>query len=97
MHHAPTKIGVASKGANMVQKILRLPAVIEATGLSQSTLYAMMAEGKFPRGIPLNKRSVGWTHQEVTAWQEVRIAQRDASIPGEEFGGVYRKHLGARR
>jgi len=29
-------------------KLLRLPAVLQATGLARSTIYRMIAEGKFP-------------------------------------------------
>lgn len=62
----------------MVQKILRLPKVLEVTGKSQSTLYADMAAGSFPKPIPTGKRSVGWLESEVAAWQEARMALRDA-------------------
>jgi prophage regulatory protein len=50
----------ASKEAVLSNTILRRPHVEEATGLSSSTLYAMMAEGTFPRPVKLSKRAVGW-------------------------------------
>jgi predicted DNA-binding transcriptional regulator AlpA len=33
-----------------VRKVLRIPAVLEATGWSRSTLYQKMVDKKFPRG-----------------------------------------------
>ena len=41
-------------------RILRRPEVEVRTGLSRSTIYAMMDEGTFPRPIRLGKRAVGW-------------------------------------
>jgi len=63
----------------MSQFICRLPVVKARTGLSRSTLYAMMAEGRFPKPIKLGDRAVGWAESEVLAWIESRIAQRDAA------------------
>ncbi len=53
----------------MAERILRLPAVKEATGLSTSTIYAMMAEDKFPKPIRIGKRAVGWTDPMIAKWQ----------------------------
>ena len=56
--------------------ILRLPAVREWTGLSRSSLYAMMARNEFPKSISLGDRAVGWLQSEIESWQEQRIALR---------------------
>jgi predicted DNA-binding transcriptional regulator AlpA len=55
---------------------MRKPAVLAATGWSNSKLYEMMAAGKFPRGRKLDPggRSVVWFEDEVAAWQEARLA-----------------------
>ena len=63
----------------MADKHLRRPAVETLTGLSRSTLYAMMAEGRFPRPIKLGERAVGWSETEISAWLEDRKAQREAA------------------
>ena len=52
----------------MVARILRRPEVEDRTGLSRSTLYAMIAEGTFPRPIRLGKRAVGWPEKAVSDW-----------------------------
>jgi Prophage CP4-57 regulatory protein (AlpA) len=42
-----------------------------------------MAEGRFPRSIRTGKRSVAWLESEVLAWQQARIAERDARLAAE--------------
>lgn len=54
--------------------ILRRPKVEEVTGLSRSTIYAMMAEGTFPKPMKLGKRAVGWREEDVRAWLDSREA-----------------------
>ncbi len=68
----------------MVRKILRRPAVQEATGLSRSAIYEMIAKGTFPKPIKLGPRAVGWTDSDIEAWQAERIAERDAFEPEAE-------------
>jgi prophage regulatory protein len=63
----------------MLQKILRLPALLEVSGLKRSEIYAQMTEGKFPKSIPLGKRAMGWIEEDIIEWQRARIAARDAS------------------
>ncbi len=50
------------------KKILRLPEVIEITGLSRSSIYAFMKEGNFPLSINLGARAVGWKAEEIHGW-----------------------------
>ena len=56
---------------------MRRPAVEDATGLSTSAIYEMIAAREFPKPIPLGPRAVAWLEDEVRAWQETRIAMRD--------------------
>ena len=58
-------------------KILRLKGVIDITGLSRSTLYLYIAEGRFPKPVSLGDRCVGWVESEVHDWILARIAERD--------------------
>lgn len=55
-----------------MDRLLRRPDVQSVTGLSRSTLYAMMAEGAFPKPVKLGKRAVGWRTSDVAAWLESR-------------------------
>jgi prophage regulatory protein len=61
----------------MVLTILRRAEVERATGLPRSTIYEMMATGRFPKPVRLGARSVGWIESEVLAWQRSRITARD--------------------
>jgi prophage regulatory protein len=58
-------------------KVLRLKDVIEKTGLARSTIYKYMAEGTFPKPIPLGGRSVGWVGSEIHAWILDAVQERD--------------------
>ena len=59
-------------------KIIRLKNVMEMTGLGRSCLYAKIAEGSFPKPVPLSGRAVGWISSEVEGWILDRIEERDA-------------------
>ena len=43
---------------DMPFRFLALPAVMEMTGLSSASIYRMMGEKTFPRGIPVDRASV---------------------------------------
>lgn len=63
----------------MTNVILRLPAVKSRTGLSRSTIYLRVAEGKFPKPISLGARAVGWIDGEVDAWLTNQIEKSRGS------------------
>jgi prophage regulatory protein len=60
----------------MAERILKRPEVEYRTGLSRSTLYQMIAEGRFPKPIKLGLRAVGWSEGEIATWIESRKALR---------------------
>lgn len=57
-------------------QVLRLPEVCKVTGLCRSLIYQMQAEHRFPKGIKLGVRSVGWLQSEVQSWLEQRVSTR---------------------
>ena len=59
----------------MPEHHLRRPQVEVATGLSRSSIYAMMDAGDFPRPVRIGKRAVAWPQSAVEAW----LAQRPVS------------------
>jgi len=61
-----------SKRTRMTDRILRRPDVEAITGLSRSSLYGMMAEGRFPRPVRIGKRAVGWNLSVVEEWLRTR-------------------------
>ncbi|GAB1621407.1 AlpA family transcriptional regulator [Agarivorans albus] len=52
----------------MSNKIMRLPEVIEKTGLSRSTIYLRMSHGQFPKSISLGERAIGWVEKDIDLW-----------------------------
>lgn len=58
---------------NKSTRIIRLPAVIDVTGLARSTIYKGMADGTFPQSIQLGPRAVGWPESVIQKWIADRI------------------------
>lgn len=52
---------------------LRLPQVIQRTGMSRSAIYKMVSDGNFPRSVRLGARAVAWVESEIESWSEARI------------------------
>ena len=59
----------------MAQSLLRLPAVIQRTGYSRSSLYALISKGEFPASVALGARAVAWPSDEIDKWIAERIEQ----------------------
>lgn len=57
----------------MTHTILRLPQVKLRVGLSRSSIYLAVSQGKFPRPVSLGARAVGWLEAEVDAWLSQRV------------------------
>ncbi len=57
----------------MRHTILRLPGVKSRTGLSRSTIYLKVSEGKFPLPISLGERAVGWLESDIDDWLNGQI------------------------
>ena len=78
-----------SESAHPPIRILRLPEVLARTGLSRSTIYLRIEQGRFPRPVPLGGRAVGWIESEIDEWIRERIAESrgDADEGGERGEG----------
>jgi len=57
----------------MATAILRLPTVKARTGLSRSTIYLRISEGRFPKPVSLGGRAVGWIEAEINDWLNQQI------------------------
>ncbi|MXW16170.1 MAG: AlpA family transcriptional regulator [Gemmatimonadetes bacterium] len=73
-------------------RFLRLPEVMKRTGLSRSTIYVRLAEGRFPRPVALGGRAVGWIEAEIEEWVAERIAESRSvgERAGERVEAAYR-------
>jgi prophage regulatory protein len=65
-------------------RLLRLPQVIDTTGLSKTTIYALQAEGDFPMRVKITAHSVAWVEEEVQAWLTARIERARSETAAAE-------------
>ena len=68
-------------------RVLRLPAVMERTGLSKASIYRLIKADDFPAGIRLTSRAVGWPAQGIDEW----IASRDSVCSDSARRGLGRR------
>ena len=63
----------------MTVTILRRREVCKAVGLSYTSIFHMMREGRFPRPLAIGAKSRGWRSDEVQDWIDRRTEERDAA------------------
>ncbi len=61
-------------------RFIKLPQVISITGLSRSSIYLAISEGRFPQQVPLGARSVVWLESEVQEFMQNCVANRKGSF-----------------
>ena len=69
MHHVGTD-AIASEQGNPSSDLLRMPAVVQRTGLGRSTIYRLMASKQFPLPVRLASRAIGWRRADLDRWSE---------------------------
>ncbi|MFZ5486158.1 helix-turn-helix transcriptional regulator [Extensimonas vulgaris] len=57
-----------------MEKLLRLPLVLNTVGVSKSKLYEMIGKGEFPKPIKIGQRTSAWPESAIRQWIEQRIA-----------------------
>ncbi len=55
------------------EKLLRLPEVMEMTGLSASTIWRYEKRGEFPKRFKVTVRTTAWKFSEVRSFIERAI------------------------
>jgi prophage regulatory protein len=70
---------IKQRGAGMVtqvqESLLRLPAVMDQTGLCRSSVYYFELNGVFPKRVAIGPRSVAWKQSEIQEWIESRTVK----------------------
>jgi prophage regulatory protein len=56
-------------------RLIRKPDVLCRTGLGNTTLYALIKQGRFPASFRLACRAVAWREADVDEWIANRIAE----------------------
>jgi prophage regulatory protein len=64
----------------MLDDIIRKKDLPRHVGLRSTAIDAAIERGDFPPPIPLGPRAVGWLGSELAAWQQARVAKRDALV-----------------
>lgn len=62
-----------------LRRFLRRATVQDVTGLPESSLYRLIADGKFPKPIKLSEHRVAWLEDDIANWQAERLADRSAA------------------
>jgi prophage regulatory protein len=65
--------------AENAERILRLEAVLDRTGLSRSTIYRMVELGTFPRQLQISARCIGWRESDIEEWLRGPAAYLDGA------------------
>ena len=60
-------------------RLIRLKEVQHRVGLGRSTIYRWMAEGEFPKPVPLGGHAVAWVESEVEEWIDLKLAAIDSN------------------
>lgn len=75
-------------------RAIRIKEVIQKVSLSQSTIYAMIAKGKFPRPFELTPGRVAWIEDDIDAWLAAKAGRDPASVAPRSVNGVGLPQLG---
>jgi prophage regulatory protein len=59
-------------------RLLRLPQVIDRTGLGKTKLYELQKDGLFPMRIKITAHAVAWIEEEVETWIAGKVAESRA-------------------
>jgi prophage regulatory protein len=71
----------------MSTRVLRLPQVIQRTGLCRSAIYKLMSGCRFPASVRIGDRAVAWVEEDVEAWLVARIKEsRGHQVPASRRG-----------
>lgn len=59
---------------NQQQRLIRLPEVMNLTGLARPTVYLYIKQGKFPKAVKIGASSF-WEYNQIQNWIADRLAE----------------------
>jgi prophage regulatory protein len=62
-------------------RLVRIREVVSICGLSRSSIYIAIKDGRFPRPVASGGRARAWVQHEVENWAGQRIRERQAAQP----------------
>ena len=54
------------------ERIIRMPELLDRTGLCKAQIYNMVGRDEFPAPVKLGARARGWLESELTEWMRSR-------------------------
>ena len=70
-------------------RILRLPEVLQITGMGKTFIYDRMRDGTFPKQIQLGSRTVVWKDLGVIFWEMDSIVTSEKTYRGGQKEGNF--------
>jgi prophage regulatory protein len=67
----------ATSGISTRPILISAKEVCRRTSLSRASLYRLMAQGVFPKPVPLHGVRKAWIESEIDAWVAARITARN--------------------
>ncbi len=61
----------------MSDRLIRRAEVLHLTGMTKSTMYRYIADGRFPRPVALGEHAVAWRMSDLQEWMD---ALSDTSV-----------------
>lgn len=55
------------------ERFIRLPEVLNVTGLSRASVYRLEKAEAFPKRLKLSANTVAWKLTDVRAWMDSRV------------------------
>ena len=78
MKSHPNTSGMRVEKSVDTPRLLRMTAVIRATGLARSTIYKLVGLGQFPNPVHITGRAVAWRAFEIDRWIDERPGAANA-------------------
>ena len=71
------RLGLVPRVRLVPARLIRLKAVVDQTGMSRSSVYALGSDDAFPRHVSLGGGISAWVNDEIQAWIASRINLRN--------------------
>lgn len=69
------RLSMVKQEKKMSKILLRLPRVMEKTGLKRATIYLHIKQNTFPKQIKIGTRAVAWLESDIDAWIDGHLAK----------------------
>ena len=69
------RLSMVKREKKMSKILLRLPKVMEKTGLKRATIYLHIKQNTFPKQFKIGQRAVAWLESDIDNWIEERVVR----------------------